>query len=382
MKQGPGHLEIESLPELIAHTQHAGSLDNVVVQGLDLTGSEIEQALLGLSAQGASLLGCTLSRELATSLTGAGAALFPAFDLGFQVYRNHLYTPDELMQGYVPGEPASLATTLDQRIFSLYDRYRSTGRPLPVMVALAYRIHDHAIDDALEELLRPEDLPPRRVVGVMGGHGMHRSAPEYAAVARLGRELTRAGYFVATGGGPGAMEAANLGAYLAAAPVTDLDAAIEVLSRHPTSTDPLFVEVAYEVLDRHPTGQESLAVPTWFYGHEPTNLFAAAVAKYFANSIREEGLVAIARHGVVFAPGSAGTIQEVFQDAAQNHYGTYGVISPMVFFGTTFWSQTKPVEPLVRTLAAGSAAAELLLLSDDVEEVVGFLAEHGPIAVR
>ena len=41
------------------------------------------------------------------------------------------------------------------------------------------------------------------------------------------------------------------------------------------------------------------------------------------------GLLAIAKHGVIYAPGSAGTIQEIFQDAAQNHYSSFGPPSPM-----------------------------------------------------
>jgi predicted Rossmann-fold nucleotide-binding protein len=59
--------------------------------------------------------------------------------------------------------------------------------------------------------------------------------------------------------------------------------------------------------------------------------FATHIAKYFANSVREEGLLAIAKGGVIFTPGSAGTMQEIFQDLAQNHYQSFGVSSPMVF---------------------------------------------------
>ena len=105
------------------------------------------------------------------------------------------------------------------------------------------------------------------------------------------------------------------------------------------------------MLERFPDGAESLAVPTWFYGHEPTNQFATHVAKYFANSIREDGLLAIATRGVVFSPGAAGTTQEVFQDATQNHYAVFGTASPMVFLDSVFWNEILPAEPLLRTLA-------------------------------
>src|SRR5690606_40682509 len=61
---------------------------------------------------------------------------------------------------------------------------------------------------------------------------------------------------------------------------------------------------AKKVLKKYPKGNENLAIPTWFYGHEPSNLFASSIAKYFSNSIREDTLLAICLYGIVFAPGS------------------------------------------------------------------------------
>jgi hypothetical protein len=75
-----------------------------------------------------------------------------------------------------------------------------------------------------------------------------------------------------------------------------------------------------------------------------------------------------------FAPGSAGTIQEVFQDAAQNHYESFGLASPMVFLDTTYWTETKPVYPLLCSLAEGHDYAALLAIEDDVEAIVGHLS--------
>jgi hypothetical protein len=126
---------------------------------------------------------------------------------------------------------------------------------------------------------------------------------------------------------------------------------------------------------RHP----SLGIPTWLYGHEPPAAFATHVAKYFANSIREDGLLALAKHGVVFAPGSAGTIQEIFQDLTQNHYGTQGVSSPMVLFDADYWTTTKPVWPLVKHLAQGQRWGELLHLTSDPDEVVELITEYEPL---
>ena len=84
-------------------------------------------------------------------------------------------------------------------------------------------------------------------------------------------------------------------------------------------------------------------------------------------------MLAIGTYGIVFAPGSAGTIQEIFQDAAQNHYRTYGTASPMVFLGEKYWTETKPVYPLLKHLADGHEYGRWLFISDDVDAIVAHL---------
>src|SRR6188768_589482 len=54
-----------------------------------------------------------------------------------------------------------------------------------------------------------------RAVSVFGSARMRAGTPEYEQGVLLGRRLAEAGYAVITGGGPGAMEAANKGACLA-----------------------------------------------------------------------------------------------------------------------------------------------------------------------
>ncbi len=56
-------------------------------------------------------------------------------------------------------------------------------------------------------------------------------------------------------------------------------------------------------------------------------------------------------------------------DATQNHYGTCGGISPMVFLNREFWTRTKPVYPLLKELAREQEYAKMLTISDDVDEV-------------
>ena len=172
------------------------------------------------------------------------------------------------------------------------------------------------------------------------------------------------------------MEAANLGASLAPYERDTVDEAVDTLAAAPHYEDDTYLDRALDVREQYPDRAESLAVPTWFYGHEPSNLFSTHVAKYFANSIREDGLLAIATYGVVYAPGSAGTIQEVFTDAAQNHYETFGPASPMVFFDRTYWSETKPVYPLMTTLAEETPYEDRLAATDDIRTVVSLIDEH------
>lgn len=372
-------IELESADELLQHIETTGHLRDVVVQGLDLR-DRIGEAVRTVPAENACFLGCKLTPAVEVHIQQTGGIIFPAFvGIPFQAYRASLYTPDELMAGYERGRRASFADTTDGQIFAYYKERTSRGRLSPVMDALAFRIHDHAIDDALHDLLFPPDAPNKRVVGVMGGHQMRRNADTFLQVARITRRLTRQGYFVATGGGPGAMEAANLGAYFGDYPDEALVDAVTTLADQPHYSDAQYFERAYAVRESYPDGAESLAVPTWFYGHEPSNLFASHIAKYFANSIREDGLLAIAHHGVIYAPGSAGTIQEIFMDAAQNHYATLGTISPMVFFGEAYWTEQEPVYPLLQKLAEGHTYADLLAISDDVEAIVRFITSTEPV---
>ena len=116
---------------------------------------------------------------------------------------------------------------------------------------------------------------------------------------------------------------------------------------------------------------ESLGVPTWLYGHEPATPFATHIAKYFDNSIREDGILTIAKGGIIYSPGSAGTLQEIFQDAVQNHYLSFGYASPMVFLDSDYWTKQIPVYPLLEELLAKGRYKNLLLsIADEEDDIV------------
>lgn len=370
--------EIETQPALLAHLDAHGGLVEVALQGLDLRG--LGPRLAGGPFRDCVLLGCKLDQEVEHLAVLRGNLLFPRIPgLPFHPYRPRLYSPDELYLGYRPGSPESLAETLDGRIYGWFSQQRVLGRRESVLCALAQRLHDHAVDNALEGFLHDG---AHQVVGVMGGHALQRDEAAFRDAARLGRRLTRDGYLVATGGGPGAMEAAHLGAWLAPCDDGALDEALALLAEAPSYRDPGWVETAQAVRERWPEGRrvQSLGIPTWFYGHEPSTLFASHVAKYFSNSLREDGLLAIAAHGVVYAPGSAGTVQEIFMDAAQNHYVTFHVVSPMVLLGRQYWTEQLPALGLLEALARDRPWARYLCATDDPEEAAAFIRSRPPRA--
>jgi predicted Rossmann-fold nucleotide-binding protein len=373
--------EIETLEAFERHLRNGSPFRNVVIQGLDLRGFTRELSAAPL--EGSAFLGCQLEQQALQAALSHGAMVFPPFlGLPYQPYRGHLYTVEELYAGFEPSRPGTYADTLDARI---YAHWVTQGRAssASIIETLAQRLHDHSVTDAMEELLAvASDGQPRKVVAIMGGHSMLRGQPDYRSVAVLARELTRRGFFMVSGGGPGAMEATHLGAWFARRTEAELDAALAILSKAPSYKDPEWLSRAFEVRMAFPLRPEdvsacaSLGIPTWHYGHEPPNAFATLIAKYFANSVREEGLITIARGGIIYSPGSAGTIQEIFQDACQNHYNTVGIVSPMIFLGREFWTRTRPIYPLVAQLAQGYEYARYLRLTDSVEEVLQALEEY------
>ncbi|MEU9522109.1 Rossmann fold nucleotide-binding protein [Streptomyces sp. NPDC048224] len=358
--------EIESLDAFDAVVSAHGSLAHHRVQAVDLT--DRTDVLLATDTEGAVFLGCPMDPGAAARVRAAGALVFPPVPgLPFDPYRGHVYSPGELFarldEGYA-ATPDALA----------YEWFQQTGADGDVFASMLRAIHDDSVSDALDEL-----VAGARVVGVMGGHAMARGTVEYAGAARLGRELARAGLTVATGGGPGAMEAANLGAY--AAPFADgmLDDALTLLAKvtsfTPSVTD--WARAAFEVRERWPGGGESVGIPTWFYGHEPPNAFAAHIAKYFANATREDGLLARSTAGVVFLPGAAGTVQEIFDNATPNYYESRGELTPMVLVDREHWTRTLPAWPLLRSLAKGRAMESRIALVDRIEEAPEALKRVG-----
>jgi predicted Rossmann-fold nucleotide-binding protein len=311
----------------------------------------------------------------------------------FNPLRSALYSAAELFEGFSLAHPASYAKCQDIAILS-YFFLHGKNPTNDDRVSMLEALHDNAISSAIQSFLKQRPS----VVAVMGGHDMLRGTKPYVDVASLAHTLATKGFLLASGGGPGAMEATHLGALFSKRTNSDLSEAIKVLSNEkalPKNVGNLVgndgeidetiaaavhkwlapaITVAQSMSDKD--GGASLGIPTWLYGYEPTTPFATQIAKYFQNSLREDGLVTIGNHGIIYAEGSAGTVQEIFQDAAKNFYGTF---CPMVFLsspakaGEHYWEKTLPVRTLIEALLGKKPGFERVLFTDSIDDAANFL---------
>ncbi|MCL8027133.1 LOG family protein [Nocardioides bruguierae] len=358
----------------------ARTLSGWRLRGLDLR--HVGHRLRRADVSGATFLGCTFAEGDAEAVDAGGALVLPALpDVPVDCYRGHLYSAEELFDG------PTWADSLDGRAYAWSQEADPAILPEDSTTppTLARALHDHAIDLALGRWREGRSL-----VGLMGGHQATRGDISYADAARLGLLLAtapasagRPALSVTTGGGPGAMEAANLGARLGggglAAGEDALAAAIEHLAVVPSYRPSIdaWAMTARDVLADAPAPPEAgtLGIPTWHYGHEPPNLFATAIAKYFRNATREAILLEVCDAGIVFLPGAGGTVQEIFQDACENYYADEDSVAPMVLVGERYWTEDLPAWPLLSALARGRAMEQHVHLVDTVEEAAALLTD-------
>ncbi|MEU1053767.1 TIGR00730 family Rossman fold protein [Streptomyces sp. NPDC005876] len=180
------------------------------------------------------------------------------------------------------------------------------------------------------------ELPP--AISVFGSARTPADSPEYEAGVRLGRGLVEAGFAVITGGGPGAMEAANKGACEAEGISVGLG-----------------IELPFE---------------------QGLNKYVDIGLNFRYFFVRKMMFVKYAQ-GFVVLPGGLGTLDELFE--ALTLVQTRKVTRfPIVLFGTEYWGGL--VDWLKNTLIAQGKAAEkdLLLfhLTDDVDEAVALVSKE------
>jgi len=177
-----------------------------------------------------------------------------------------------------------------------------------------------------------------RAVSVFGSARTPEGSPEYEAGVKIGRALAEAGFGVITGGGPGAMEAANRGASEAGGVSVGLG-----------------IELPYE------------------QGLNPYVDIGVNFRYFF---VRKTMFVKYAQ-GFVVLPGGLGTLDECFE--ALTLVQTKKVTRfPIVLFGSSYWGGL--VDWLEHTLIAQGKASrqdlELFHLTDDIDEVVDLVTKE------
>ncbi|MFJ9416009.1 MULTISPECIES: TIGR00730 family Rossman fold protein [unclassified Streptomyces] len=178
-------------------------------------------------------------------------------------------------------------------------------------------------------------------VSVFGSARTPQDSAEYDAAVRIGAALVKAGFAVITGGGPGAMEAANKGASEAGGVSVGLG-----------------IELPFE------------------QGMNPYVNLGVDFRYFF---VRKTCFVKYAR-GFVVLPGGLGTLDELFE--ALTLVQTRKVTRfPIVLFGSAYWSGL--IDWLRGTLIAqGKASAhdlELFHVSDDVDEAIALVTKEAGI---
>jgi predicted Rossmann-fold nucleotide-binding protein len=382
----------------------SGFPEPATIMALDLT--SLDRAFANATLAGSAFLGCsvgeTLLLEIHRQRAGVVADL-PGLPARLRAFATSPYTVGDLYAG-LHEDGAGWERTPDFQGFQFFmDIEKKVPKPLSFVESAAARLHDTAQERALSDLLRERD-----VVAIMGGHDFKRCLTDEEVAAgtpdvywdcvAIAKALTEAEFLVVTGGGPGLMEAGNFGALLAGATPETMARVRELLTNHPfNSQEWRSTAIAARKLilggswtEQPPPAQVSVGIPTWFYGHEPPNFFASHHSKMFFNSLREDGLVTLANKGIIFFEGNAGTVQEVFQDIAQNYYRQpRESATPMVFFNTDgYWDRPcaelmaptgmsrdrrKPLLPLVKQLAAEKRFTDAVLVTISPVDAVEFL---------
>jgi predicted Rossmann-fold nucleotide-binding protein len=364
--------ELDALRQLLSRTEvvrrYAFQAVNFEKSGFPVENYRFEDCLF---------MGCIIPPRMYYAMNEQCIVL-PRVKMPYKVFPNKLYNARTLYLHYKPGEHETFYTCYDT---ICYERYMALGKETSdIKETLCRVLHDHSIGNALDQFITRYD--PKDVVAVMGGHAVKRTDPSYKQIVQISKRLTEIGKLMVSGGGPGAMEAVHLGAWLAGRDAAAVEDALQIMSICPTFRDAGWLTSAFEVMKKYPRDEQyhSLGIPTWFYGHEPATPLATEIAKFFDNSVRENYIISVPKGGIIYTPGSAGTFQEIFQDAAQNHYETLGYSSPMVFLGQQYYTEETPIYPLLVDLQERGKYRNLILkITDSTDDVIRFLMDfHRP----
>ena len=175
-------------------------------------------------------------------------------------------------------------------------------------------------------------------VSIFGSARVGRNNRTYHDAVRVAQALSEAGFSVITGGGPGIMEAANLGA-----------------SRGVGRSIGLNIRLPYE---------------------QKPNSYSDTIVNFNYFFARKVMFVKYAC-GFVALPGGFGTLDEIFEALTLKQTGKIHDF-PVVLFGSDFWNGLVEWlrDQLLRRRMISRRDLNLFNVTDDVEEVVEIIQHH------
>ncbi|BCM90740.1 hypothetical protein IAD21_02600 [Abditibacteriota bacterium] len=179
-------------------------------------------------------------------------------------------------------------------------------------------------------------------VAIFGSARLPETSPYYASAREVARRLSKSGWAIITGGGPGIMEAANRGAR-------------DARQKHEKMSIGLNIELPFE------------------QGMNPYCDIGFNFRYFFC---RKVNFVKYASAFVIF-PGGFGTLDEFFE--AITLVQTHKIQDfPVVLFGSDYWKGL--IDWMRATLVSHGtilpADVDLMHLTDDTNEVVDYVFEH------
>ncbi len=144
-------------------------------------------------------------------------------------------------------------------------------------------------------------------ISVLGTKSITSKSKYYEVALEMGRHFAKAGYSVATGGGPGIMEAANRGAYEA--------------------------------------GGESIGINMHVSGLERRNKYLTSSASFSYPFVRKL-IITTPSNGFIFFPGGFGTLHQLFELLTLVETGKIKKI-PLCLYDSDFW---KPLQDLINKM--------------------------------
>ena len=354
-------VEIESLQAFDRHIARARRLNGWFVQSLDLT--DRTDVLLRVDPRGAVFLGCLFATSAEDHLRRSGALLFPRLpDLPFDPYRADLYDATELYG------TDSYPESRDAAIYA----WSKAGSTRGLTEDLARTLHDHAITDALN------DAPPDRASpggGIMGGHALLRGEEAYRAVAELPvADALAARWSPAVARAQWRPPTSVPTCVPGRTPWTRRCRARAGAVLPPQHR--YWVGTAFQVRDAGQSPVRSqLQHPYLALRTRTDQRLRHRIAKYFANALREDTLLHRCRGGIVYLPGEAGTVQEIFQAVTENYYvAEPGQVAPMILVGVDYWTRELPAWPLLQRLGQHRGMGQAIHCVDEVAEAAALLA--------